>query len=389
MPWTNRWIPRAWLLVVALGATSASAAPFFTPLGFANELIEDPYSEALGVSRDGSIVVGRSSTDRNDLRAVRWTAEEGLVPQPGVLISGDNGVAYGVSDDGSVLVGRTRDRNGSQAQEGAVWRNGEVTPVGVLPADRVFSELRAVSADGTVAVGTSASGSDFDAVLWTEEGGLVSLGAFPGYGSKGAFDVSADGRVVVGGAERADGAFEAFRWTEEGGFEGLGFLPGQSPAFSDAYAASSNGETVVGTTYLEGDYVAMRWTRSGGMESLGLPEGDWGWGYAVGVSANGQSVVGWLQTASEYDDVAFLWTASEGIRTLASVFDELALEHEGWSFEQATAISDDGRTIVGTGINPSGHYEGFLLYVPEPPAVVLAALAAGHLLGLSVPRRGS
>ena len=37
----------------------------------------------------------------------------------------------------------------------------------------------------------------------------------------------------------------------------------------------------------------------------------------------------------------------------------------GWTLARATAISDDGRTIAGVGVNPSGIAEGWLLKLPN------------------------
>jgi probable HAF family extracellular repeat protein len=50
---------------------------------------------------------------------------------------------------------------------------------------------------------------------------LTWLGTLPGYDRSEAFGVSADGSVVVGGAENADRQSRAFRWTAAGGMENL------------------------------------------------------------------------------------------------------------------------------------------------------------------------
>ena len=50
---------------------------------------------------------------------------------------------------------------------------------------------------------------------------LTWLGTLLGYDRSEAFGVSADGSVVVGGAENADRQSRAFRWTAAGGMENL------------------------------------------------------------------------------------------------------------------------------------------------------------------------
>ncbi|MFG6094761.1 hypothetical protein SPB21_05900 [Leptothoe sp. ISB3NOV94-8A] len=62
---------------------------------------------------------------------------------------------------------------------------------------------------------------------------------------------------------------------------------------------------------------------------------------------------------SAIDAGAFIWDAVNGMRSLQAVFtDEFGLDLTGWKLGAATGISDDGLTIVGTGINPEGNFEG-------------------------------
>jgi len=60
-----------------------------------------------------------------------------------------------------------------------------------------------------------------EAFRWTAGGGMVGLGDLPGGGfSSGAFDVSADGSVVVG-TGRSDAGDEAFVWDAGNGIQNL------------------------------------------------------------------------------------------------------------------------------------------------------------------------
>jgi probable HAF family extracellular repeat protein len=103
---------------------------------------------------------------------------------------------------------------------------------------------------------------------------------------------------------------------------------------------------------------------------------------AVDASADGSIVVGFGTT--ETGPEAFLWDAAAGMRNLRTLLaDELGLDLGGWTLTEATGISDDGLTLVGSGINPDGVEQAWIAVIPEPAtgillAAGLAALASRH-----------
>ncbi len=150
---------------------------------------------------------------------------------------------------------------------------------------------------------------------------MIGLGDLPG----GSFDsrangVSADGSIVVGRSNGPNGN-EAFLWTESGGMVGLGDLPGGSFS-SIAYAVSGDGSFVVGRGNGTNGNEAFLWTETGGMVSL----------YDF-LTAQG-------------DDLSH-WT----------------------SLSDASGVSADGRTVVGTGINAQGDTEAFVATLFSTPGV--------------------
>jgi probable HAF family extracellular repeat protein len=220
---------------------------------------------------------------------------------------------------------------------------------------------------------------------------MVGLGALPGgdYFYSHAFGISADGFVVVVRSISTSG-FEAFRWTSAEGMVGLGDFPGGGFQ-SIAYSASADGSVIVGRSESASGTEAFRWTRGLGMVGLGdFPGGDF-FSWAYGVSADGSVVVGMSKSASEGE--AFIWDATNGMRKLRDVLDDLLLPAsraalDGWSLQNAIAISSDGRTVVGWGISPSGKGAPWLAFlgteVPEPTSWLL--LVIGFTFALAARR---
>jgi len=64
----------------------------------------------------------------------------------------------------------------------------------------------------------------------------------------------------------------------------------------------------------------------------------------------------------------------------------LSADLAGWSLERARGVSANGRTIVGTGTNPSGETEAWIAYLPEPGTGTLLVL--GLLLAARRRREG-
>jgi hypothetical protein len=86
----------------------------------------------------------------------------------------------------------------------------------------------------------------------------------------------------------------------------------------------------------------------------------------VGVSSNGALIVGGADN-SEGDGVSIVWDPVHGMRELSDILvNQLGLGRDiaGWNLS-VSGISEDGETIVGEGINPSGERETWILRIPE------------------------
>lgn len=394
---------RAILLAVAVsswGVPTEAADGFFRGLGF---LLGGEYrsSRPFDISGDGTVVVGQSRSHIGE-EAFRWTRATGMTGLGTLGFKEEQepySVAFGVSADGAVVVGGSSSPH-SDGDRGEAFRWSEATGMvglGDLPGGLRGSGAVSVSSDGSVVTGGSASSLSpnfSEAFIWTQKAGLVGLGVFPSVSSPFtiASRVSADGMIVVGHARTSNGR-EAFRWTESSGLIALGDLPGP-PFESFARSISADGTAIVGLGINDGS-TAFRWTEEGGMVDLGRPPG----GYcssAWDTSADGAIVVGDACVAGEV--VPAIWDEIHGMRNLEDVFAQLGFAPllEGWNLEEATGISDDGTTVVGWGYH-FGEMEGWiarleLAGVVEVPATsdwslaLLAALLVASALVTLRPR---
>ncbi len=106
------------------------------------------------------------------------------------------------------------------------------------------------------------------------------------------------------------------------------------------------------------------WT-NGVVTPLTLPSGFTD-GTALGVSNDGTAIVGFMMPPLSTENKAFIWTQANGVQDLQQVLqqvltaDGLGSELTGWTLTEATAITADGKTIVGNGVDPQGQDEGWI-----------------------------
>src|SRR5688572_3865106 len=123
-------------------------AATFQPIPFAPQLTQS--SVALGVSADGSTVVG-AATGFDGTDGFRWTLATGTIPQNAVS-EFSNGVMYDVSGNGSVAVGALSDVFGPV--HGYRWlSNGTFVLMPNLPNGTLYNEPLAITDSGAFIVG--------------------------------------------------------------------------------------------------------------------------------------------------------------------------------------------------------------------------------------------
>lgn len=195
-----------------------------------------------------------------------------------------------------------------------------------------------ISADGQVIVGSIATNSGFRPFRWTRDTGYEILSNISG----GAYSVSADGQVVVGflGSPNI-----AFRWTEG---TGVTLLPTLTDLTHSARAVSADGSIVAGVgtirTSTGSSPRAVIWTAEG-IRTI-IPNRA---SQAFGISADGNAVVGFTLGTIALA-TAFRWTPEGGLEEIGTLGGLVSI---GWD------ISADGSTVVGQASNEDGQQRAF------------------------------
>lgn len=365
-----------------LAATPAGAQAWFQGIGDLGGGAFD--SGATAVSPDGLIVVGHG-TDATGRQAVAWINGV-LTPLPQPPEGPGDMVALAVSGDEPVIAGSWTSGPETRAFRWTVAEGTMLLPtLGGLPALAVGAGVSAGS--GEVIVGRSRSPAGVQAFRWSAQGGMIGLGFHPSGGTfSEALGVSGGGARIVGRADSASNGVFAFLW------RGSGLEPLQPAGLTDgsmAAAISADGLAVVGRARgTGGAEIAVRWSLRGGQafaEAIGDLPGGADASQALAVNADGSVVAGWGTTAA--GQVAFLVDELHGMTSLADLLACYGIDLGGWRLTEARGLSADGRTIVGTGINPAGNPEGWIVRLPAPwppnppPAVVLRVKGDGPICG--------
>lgn len=303
-------------------------APLYTRLA---NLAGTTFCRALGVSGNGSVIVGRCSTSLvGDPIPVKWNAAGTPTKLPSPMAGA---AALGVNLNGSAIVGYTTVDPSLGGSLAALWPAViQPTLLGGVDFDSSSYSTR-VSSNGLVVVGTSNN----RAVYWKTTDQIVQPVVIdPGtFIFNDSYGVSADGSVIVGQSTFGQNV-AAFRWAS-----GVwGTLPNVSTASTSfARGVSDNGLVTVGFSGGQ----AVRWLGTAAPLLLGTA------GNATAASSTGSIIVGVTGNTASGSSAAFLWDAANTARPLSDVLTELGVNLGASSLAEATDVSDNGSVIVGWG----------------------------------------
>ncbi len=348
-----------WSVATIMTAISpAISAPVIYDIG---TLPNCPTSQATALSSDGTTVIGLANQTPFTGRAFRWTVSGGI-GDLGTLPGSISTRAYGVNADGSVVVGTSADRSFR-------WTSATgMVDLGTSPGGGA-SVAKGVNGDGTMVVGYD--NTNQRSYIWTPATGIqltsnftAGIGVFQEYSEA----ISADGSMIVGRAVSSQlgdqlGGIRATALTE------LGFRV--LPPHSFATAVTPTGTYVTGYRNTGGagssaaTTNAIRWipgqNASGLLGPPGLP-----YSHGRDISADGSIIVGDCFNQPNGTIRAMMWTQGTGMVNLNTYLPTIGVDLTGWILTDATGISDDGRTLTGTGTFNGVQRAWYITGVPTP-----------------------
>lgn len=171
-------------------------------------------SRGFGVSNDGQFVVGQS-TSTYGREAFLWTESSGMIGL-GSFEESLESSAYAITDDGSIVVGRCY----SGRDEAFMWTEATgMIGLGDLPGGIVSSWARDVTGDGSIIIGCSQTDIGWESFIWDQAHGMRNLEEIlesdygldlTGWTLTWASGISDDGTVIVGRGYNPAGEREAW-----------------------------------------------------------------------------------------------------------------------------------------------------------------------------------
>ncbi|MBS0448390.1 MAG: PEP-CTERM sorting domain-containing protein [Proteobacteria bacterium] len=335
------------------------------------------YDLGAGRTVTGASANGGVAAAYDGARYYVWTPAGGVKSIGGRW---ESGVAS-VSGDGTLVSGSTVGADGNTQAAVYTVATGRWTALGGIGGASGTSESSAwaMAGNGQSIVGLGwVDAGTAHAVQSTPAGILHDLGSLGG--SSRANGVNADGSMVVGWQELANGFWQGTYWRN--GVATLMFDE-HGAELSEANAVSADGTWVVGDA-LGGQETWRYNTQTSTIQYLGDldPSGDQQ--AATGISADGRVIVGYDRNSGPPQlGTGSIWIEGLGMLNLTDYAESQGIDLHGRTLALPMGVSADGTTVYG--LDSARH--GFVVTlapIPEPGTYALFGIG---LIGVMVARR--
>lgn len=297
------------------------------------------FPSAMQLSFDGSALVGWGNN--------YWTPETGY-------LTVDGGQVSNISGNGQVVIG-TYMNPADGLNWAATWTVADGwSLMDYLPGGEGCNDWGsgyAGSFDGTQATGLAwVPSCKAEAFKWTQGVGTLGLGRPSEDRSSRGTDISDDGSMVVGFAEAPFGNRRPAFWTDD--VTGPQVITADPAIPGELLGVNSDGTAACGTMNNE----AMYWDPVNGIVPIGALPGEFNGSTATSISDDGK-VVGFSGDPFFSFPTAIIWTVADGLMPIADYFATFNVPTpEGFHYYSCSAVSADGMTFVGAGIQDGGFF---------------------------------
>ena len=351
-------------LICCLTVSNAHAAGNFWDLGYG--------ITASGASADGSVIGAYTQNGSYYM----WTAATGVTSIGGAW---QGGVAS-VSADGTRISGSANAGDGLSYAAYYSTGTGQWTTLGGIGGISGTSASAGwnISGDGKTVVGLGwINGGTAHATASTPSGAMLDLGSLGG--SSRANGVSHDGTIIAGWVEQPDGQWTGAYW-KDGALHNM--VDGQGNALQEAGAVSADGRWIVGAGNFGQTWRYSTLTQQtewlGDLDAASELQG------ATGISADGHIIVGYDRGfGPAASGQGSIWIEGRGMLDFTDYITGQGIALGGRTLALPLGVSADGQTFYG--LDSTG--SSFVVTVsPVPEPATYAMMAAG--LALLAARRG-
>lgn len=293
-----------------------------------------------------------------------WTKTGGLKQINAITTGGGNSGKPSITADGK-LIAFTATNPTTLKNEMSIYdvATETITNLGGLQNSSQSNQSSAyeISKEGKTVVGLGFLNAAWaHAIRWTEEKGIIDLGAIINSQNSRANSVSSNGEVIAGWQEDEYNHWQGTIWKNN---QIIALSRPDGEPISEINAISGNGKWAVGDEFLS----PWRWSEETGQLFLFTntdPTTTW---KTTAISEDGKIIVGYQQirNLAPIHGRGFIWTEQLGVMDLAAFANSIGIATDGLHLSFPLNISLNGEHIVGLATTDTGVQKAFMLSIGQ------------------------